>query len=112
MSSAEGAISSELAPTELNIHFNRCAQRVAKSEHLFRRSFSDSYNFVLFSASASDFACSSFLSHSKRSDSSFKLVRALKSSSLNLYFQLVLPRGNLRLLVAGNLSSLEKPQNL
>jgi hypothetical protein len=48
ISSAEGAISSELAPTELNIPFNRCAQRVAKSEHLFHRSFSVSYNFVLF----------------------------------------------------------------
>jgi hypothetical protein len=84
--SAEGAISAEVALTELNIPFNRCTQRVANSEHLFRRSFSDSCSFVFFSASASDFACSSFLSCSKRSVSSFKVVRALKSSSLNLVF--------------------------
>jgi hypothetical protein len=77
ISSAKGAISSELAPTELNIPFDRCTQRVAKSEHLFRRSFSDSCSFVFFSALASDFAYSSFLSCSKRSDFSFKVVRAL-----------------------------------
>jgi hypothetical protein len=74
LSSAEGAISSELAPTELNIPFNRCTQRVAKSEHLFRRSFNDSCSFVFFSASASDFACSSFLSCLKHSNFSFKVV--------------------------------------
>jgi Mn2+/Fe2+ NRAMP family transporter len=72
--STEGATSSELAPTELNVPFSQCAQRVAKSEHLFRRSFSDSRSFVLFSALASVFACSSFLSCSKRSDSFFKVV--------------------------------------
>jgi hypothetical protein len=72
--SAEGAISSELAPTELKIPFNRCTQRVANSEHLFRRSLSDSCSFMFLLASASDFACNYFFSCSKRSDFSFKVV--------------------------------------
>jgi hypothetical protein len=54
ISSAEGAISSELAPTELNIPFNRCTQWVANSEHLFQRSFNYSCSFVFFLAPASD----------------------------------------------------------
>jgi hypothetical protein len=74
MSSAEGAISSELAPTELNIPFSRATQRVAKFVHLFRRSFSDSCSFVFFLASASAFTCSSLVSCSKRSNSFFKVV--------------------------------------
>jgi hypothetical protein len=74
ISSVEGAISSELAPTELNIPFSRFVQRVAKSVHLFRRSFNDSRSFVFFLASASAFACSSFVSSSKRFDSFFKSV--------------------------------------
>jgi hypothetical protein len=74
ISSAEGAISSELAPIELKIPFNQCMHQVANPEHLFRRSFSDSYSFVFLAASASDFACSSFLSCSKRSDFPLKLL--------------------------------------
>ena len=86
ISSVEGAISSELAPTELKIPFNRCTQRVANSEHLFRRSLSDSCSFVFLSASTLYFACSSFFSCSKHSDFSFKVVWALRSSSFNLAF--------------------------
>jgi hypothetical protein len=83
ISLAEGPISSEVAPTELNIHFSRFTQRVAKSVHLFRRSFIDSWSFIFFSASASTLDCSSFISWSKRSDFLFKIVRALSSSLLN-----------------------------
>ena len=71
ISSAEGA---RLAPTELKIPFNRCTQRVANSEHLFRRSLSDSCSFVFLSASALYFACSSFFSCLKHSDCSCKVV--------------------------------------
>jgi hypothetical protein len=74
ISSAERAISLELAPTELNIHFSRFTQLVAKSVHLFQRSFNDSCSFVFLLASASYFACNSFVSCSKRSDSFFKIV--------------------------------------
>ena len=86
MSSAEGVISSVAAPTELKIPFSRFTHRVAKSAHLFRRSFKDSCSFVFFSASASAFARSYFASWSKRSDFFFKIVWTLSSSSLNLVF--------------------------
>jgi hypothetical protein len=62
MSSAEGVISSIAAPTELKIPFSRFTHRVVKSAHLFRRSYKDSCSFVFFSALASAFACSSFIS--------------------------------------------------
>jgi hypothetical protein len=74
MSSDEGAISSELTPTELKTPFNRCTQRLPNSKHEFRRSFKDFCSFVFLSASASYFACSSFFSCSKLSDFSFKVV--------------------------------------
>jgi hypothetical protein len=74
ISLAEGAISLELAPTELKTHFKRCTQWLANSKHLFRRSLKDSCNFVFLSASTLYFACSSFFSCSKHSDFSFKVV--------------------------------------
>jgi hypothetical protein len=74
MSSAEGVISSELVPTELNTPFNRCTQRLPNSKHVFQRSFKDFYSFVFLSALASYFACSSSFSCSKLSDFSFKAV--------------------------------------
>jgi hypothetical protein len=86
ISSAEGAISSELVPTELKIAFNRCTQRLPNSRHLFRSSFKYSYNFVLLSASALHFACSSCFSCSKHSEFFFKVACAWRSSSFNLAF--------------------------
>jgi hypothetical protein len=64
----------------------KSAHRVAKSTHLFRRSLTDSYNFVFFSASASTLVLSSLVSGSKRHELSSKVVRASFSSSLNLVF--------------------------
>jgi hypothetical protein len=49
MSSVKGVNFSETAPTELNIPLSRSTHRVAKSTHLFRRSLTDSYNFIFFS---------------------------------------------------------------
>jgi hypothetical protein len=67
ISSAEGEISSELAPTELKIPFNHCTHQLPNSKHLFRSFFRDSCSFVFLSASALHFACSSFFSCSKHS---------------------------------------------
>jgi hypothetical protein len=74
MSSDEGVISSELAPTELKTSFNRCMQRLPKFKHVSRRSFKDFCSFVFLSASASYFACKFFFSCSKFSDFSFKAL--------------------------------------
>jgi hypothetical protein len=79
MASAEGVMSSELAPTELKTLFNRCTQRLPKFKHMFRSSFKDYCSFVYLSASASYFACKSFFSCSK-------LSNFCRSSSLNLAF--------------------------
>jgi hypothetical protein len=49
ISLAEGAISSELAPTELKTPFNHCTQRLPNSKHVFRRSLRDSCSFVFLS---------------------------------------------------------------
>jgi hypothetical protein len=84
ISSAEGFISLEVAPTELNIPFNRLMHRVAKSEHLFRRFSIASCSFVFLSASTSTFALISLVSWTKHYDLSFKIVRASSSSSLNI----------------------------
>jgi hypothetical protein len=86
MSLVEGVISSEVAPIELNISFNRLMHRVAKTEHLSRRFLTVSLSFTFLSASASTFALSSFVSWSKRSDLSFKATRASSSSPLSLSF--------------------------
>jgi hypothetical protein len=86
MSSAEGVISSELAPTELKTFFNRCTQLLPNCRHLFRSSVKDSCSFVLLSASALHFACSSCFSCSKRSECFFKISCAWRSSSVNLAF--------------------------
>jgi hypothetical protein len=74
ISSAEGIISSEAAPTELNIPFSRSIHRVAKSEHLFQRVSIASCSFVFLSASALTFALSSSVSWSKRCELSFRIV--------------------------------------
>ena len=74
MSSSEGVISSELAPTELKTFFSRCTQQLPNSRHLFRSSFKDSCSFVLLSASALHFACSSCFSCSKHSEFFFKVT--------------------------------------
>jgi hypothetical protein len=87
MSSAEGLISSEAAPTELNMPFNQLAHRVAKSAHLFRRFSKASCSFVFLSVSALTFASSSLVSWLKRRELLSKIHRASSSSSLNLAFR-------------------------
>jgi hypothetical protein len=85
-SSAEKLASSDAAPTELNILFNRVLHWLAKLKHLSLRVFIASLSFMFFSASTLSVTFRASISRLNQLEFSSKTVWASVSSLLNFLF--------------------------